>query len=68
MLRFEEGRKLLLEITVTDVDLFQMVAGSAFYETPLTIPGATIDVIRFGDPGVDTIISWLEKQLEQLRT
>jgi len=68
MLRFEDGETLILELTVTDVDLFQIVASAVWSdEVSLSVPGAKIEVIRFRNPGVEFVVEWLEEQLRTLR-
>jgi hypothetical protein len=65
--RFNEGRKLILEIEVTDTDLFQIVVSSMWGDAPLSIPGARLQILHLDDAGKQYIVGWLEKQLGELR-
>jgi len=67
--RWEPGKRLMLEIVVTDTDLFELVAGSMHSaKSALSIPGAGIEAIHFREPmGKDIIIGWLESKIRELR-
>lgn len=67
--RWEPGKRLMLEIVVTDTDLFELVAGSMYSaKSALSIPGASIEGVHYGEPiGKDVIIGWLEDKIRELR-
>lgn len=63
---YDPGKKLHLEVEVTDPQVARAMLGSSFSDSPL-MPGFKIRVIRFDDlERKDVLKAWLKQQLEML--
>jgi hypothetical protein len=65
---FAEGKEVVLEVKVTDSQLFRLTCLSMFTSnSPLSVPGAEITSISLDTNGKDKVIKFLEEQLHNLK-
>ncbi len=66
MFLYQPGRKLQLDVEVTEPEIANVVLGSSFGPRAL-MPGMKITNIRFGDlEGKHVLIAWMKKQIQEM--